>query len=102
MSWHSFRREPSQCNLELTRISLDQLPQAEQAVLEGWELGEYEDPDTGEVRHSISDHLIEQSQDLLDEAELWDEHLGGYADAVTYTLASTLRDHLNEPATTAS
>lgn len=85
-------------DLTLIQTALGNLAMAEQAADEERELGEYDDPDTGEVRHNIPEHLIATSQDLLDEAERWDYYLADYADAVTYTLATTLRSHLTEPA----
>lgn len=89
-------------DLDLIRLGLGDLAAAEQAVDEERELGEYEDPDTGVIRHSVPEHLIAASQDLLAEAERWDEHLAAYADAVVYTLTTTLRHLVTEPAPAAT
>lgn len=89
-------------DLDLIRLCLGNLAAAEQAGDDERELGEYDDPDTGQIRHSIPEHLIATSQDLLAEAERWDEHLGDYADAVVYTLATTLRHLVTEPAPAAT
>lgn len=85
-------------DLTLIQDALGNLAAAEQAADEERELGEYDDPDTGKIRHSLPEHLIATSQDLLAEAERWDEYLADYADAVTYTLATTLREQLTQPA----
>lgn len=85
-------------DLSLLRFGLAQLAEAEQAAEEEWEMGEYEDEETGEVRHCIPEHQIEASQELLAEAARWDEYLADYADAVTYTLVTTLREHLHQSA----
>lgn len=85
-------------DLAQLNLGLAQLAEAEQAAAEEWEMGEYQDEDTGEIRHSIPEHQIEASQELLAEAERWDDYLADYADAVTYTLTTTLRDRLSQPA----
>lgn len=87
-------------DLALIRFGLAQLAEAEQAAEEEWEMGEYEDPDTGEIGHCIPEHQIEASQELLAEAARWDEYLADYADAVTFTLVTTLRDRIATPAAT--
>lgn len=87
-------------DLGLIRAALSELAAAEQAADEEGEMGEYEDEETGETRHSIPEHLIDASQELLAEAERWDDYLADYADAVAYTLATTLRHRLTKPAAT--
>lgn len=85
-------------DLALIRAGLGQIADAEQAAEEERELGEYEDEETGEIRHCIPEHQIAAAHQLLDEAGRWDEYLGDYADAVVYTLVTTLRDRLATPA----
>lgn len=92
----------SRDGLQLIHLGLGQLGRAEDAAEEERELGEYEDEETGELRHCIPEHQLATSQELLAEADRWDQYLGEYADVVAYVLVTTLREHLTAPAATAS
>ncbi|MCK2242159.1 MULTISPECIES: hypothetical protein [unclassified Crossiella] len=74
------------------------LEEVEEAARGARELCEWEDPDTGEIIDtSPAEHMIEEYDALLEEAERLPEALADWATAVSWTLATTLRGRLTPP-----
>ncbi len=81
-------------NAWLIVAAYEQMERAEEAAQDAHEIGDYEDEETGDRGFVIPEHMLDDYEQLHDEAILWPTYLGDWAFAASYVVATDHRERL--------